>query len=114
MGPMDRRCEQCGDKFSSYPDRKGRAGKYPKYCSRKCYLAAAAAAKDDRRRAASIEQQARHGDERTAKLASMLHLAAETLRTLAAAVEHRGGYAKGSPLDRAVRQAAAIVNEIGG
>lgn len=43
--PMTLKCKQCGDKFLSYPDRKGSDGKYPKYCSRKCYLAAVAAAR---------------------------------------------------------------------
>lgn len=31
------KCQECGTEFFCYPDRKGSAGKYPKYCSRKCY-----------------------------------------------------------------------------
>jgi hypothetical protein len=31
------KCRKCGLEFWSYPDRRGTAGKHPKYCSRKCY-----------------------------------------------------------------------------
>ncbi len=31
------KCQKCGLEFFSYPDRRGMAGKHPKYCSRKCY-----------------------------------------------------------------------------
>lgn len=40
--PMDCKCKRCGERFLAYPDRKGSTGKYPKYCSRKCYMEAAA------------------------------------------------------------------------
>lgn len=65
------------------------------------------------RRVAAIERLAKDEAERAAKAGVILTLAAETLRTLAAEVERRGGYAKGSAMDKAVRQAAAIVSEAG-
>lgn len=63
------------------------------------------------RRVAATERLARDEAERAARAGAILSLAAETLRTLAAAVEQRGGYAKGSALDKAVQQAAAISRE---
>lgn len=43
-------CQQCGERFWAYPDRKGSSGKYPKFCKRACYDA-------HRRRAKQREQQ---------------------------------------------------------
>lgn len=35
-------CGSCGKRFFAYPDRKGASGKYPKHCSRACFLKAQA------------------------------------------------------------------------
>lgn len=65
------------------------------------------------RRVAAIERLARDEAEKAAKAGVILSLAAESLRMLAAEVERRGGYAKGSAIDKAIKQAAAIVSEAG-
>jgi hypothetical protein len=31
------KCQQCGEKFRAYPNRKGSLGVLPKFCSRECY-----------------------------------------------------------------------------
>jgi hypothetical protein len=61
------------------------------------------------RRVAAVEKLASDEAAKSAKVGVMLTIAADALRVLAAGVERKGGYAKGSPMDKAVKSASAIL-----
>lgn len=63
------------------------------------------------KRVAATEKNLKGESEKAIRIKVFLDLAVETLVPLLAAVETRGGYAKGSPLDKAVAQAKKIIRE---
>lgn len=63
------------------------------------------------KRVAATEKNLNEQCEKAIRIKVFLDLAVETLAPLAEAVETRGGYAKGSPLDKAVAQAKKIIKE---
>lgn len=63
------------------------------------------------KRVAATEKNLQSESEKAIRIKVFLDLAVETLAPLAKAVETRGGYTKGSPLDNAVAQAKKIIKE---
>lgn len=60
------------------------------------------------RSVAALEAEHNQLERREANSNVMLAMAIDSLTVMATSLEERGGYAKGSPLDKAVRQAAGI------
>lgn len=63
------------------------------------------------KRVSATEKNLRSEAEKAIRIKVLLDLASEALETLSKATEERGGYSKGSPIDKAVIQAKKIIRE---
>jgi hypothetical protein len=99
--PMQCKCRKCGEQFYAYPDRRGSEGKYPKYCSRRCYLDYAALERKWRAEAAARKAE----QERQAAAPALVLAALDRL--------HRWCAEHGHADTAAFAQAAAALKEAG-